>query len=467
MSKSLHWIIPHADGILAALLLGPLLGSMAWVEFFSIPLTNVTGTNAVRLVSYGIALGLLMAFAASAYERLPDNGRGSSFLRSLVLPSAALTALIFGAKALRSVGSPLIYQIGPSLFAQSYTIVLLGCGAWLTIAWLRQMEALRKAFAPAPAKRKPLRTPLADDPATDTGSQEIADDAAEKSIAIAINGHGQPPSSLGRYKILKELGRGAMGLVYLGKDPTIQRFVAIKTMRLDQIEDLNKVQEIKVRFFREAESAGRLSHPNIVTIYDAGEQDELGYIAMELVEGQSLKDWSRKPNLMPLADVVATLASVADALDYAHQQGVVHRDVKPANIMITKDRLVKVMDFGIAKMASSSKTQTDVVLGTPTYMSPEQIAGKKVDGRSDVFSLGVVLFELLTGQPPFTADNLSALLFAIAHHPHPDLQALRPELPPMFQEIVNRALQKELPQRYRRATELAQDLRACLHSLAA
>jgi len=145
--------------------------------------------------------------------------------------------------------------------------------------------------------------------------------------------------------------------------------------------------------------------------------------------------------------VVLTLAAVAEALDYAHQQGVVHRDIKPANIMITKDRLVKVMDFGIAKMASSSKTQTDMVLGTPTYMSPEQIAGKKVDGRSDVFSLGIVLFELLTGQPPFTADNLSALLFAIAHQPHPELRTLRQDLPPMFQELMNRALQKDLPQR--------------------
>ena len=245
------------------------------------------------------------------------------------------------------------------------------------------------------------------------------------------------------------------------------QLVAIKTMRLDQIDEPEKLQEVKTRFFREAESAGRLSHPNIVTIYDAGEEKELGYIAMELVEGKSLKEWSRKPNLMPLADLVQILASVADALDYAHQQGVVHRDIKPANIMITKDRLVKVMDFGIAKMASTSKTQTDVVLGTPTYMSPEQIAGKKVDGRSDVFSLGVVLFELLTGQPPFTADNLSALLFAIAHNPHPELQTLRQDLPPMFQEVLNRALQKDLPQRYRRAGEFAQDLRACLHSLAA
>ncbi len=469
MSKSLHWIIPHAAGILAALLLGPLLSGMAWVEFFSIPLTTVTGANALRLVSHGIALGLLMALAVSAYQQCPDNGRGLSFLRAIVLPSAALIVVLFGGKALRSAGSPLIFQIGPSLFVQGYSIVLVACGLWLTIVWLRHLEPLRNAFTPPPVKRRPVRTAVSEEAPVSDNSEEIAAEppAPSQNATISMNGNGQPPVSLGRYKILKELGRGAMGLVYLGKDPTIQRFVAIKTMRLDQIEEQEKVQEIKARFFREAESAGRLSHPNIVTIYDAGEQDQLGYIAMELVEGHSLKDWSRKPNLMPLSEVVQTLASVADALDYAHQQGVVHRDVKPANIMITKDRTVKVMDFGIAKMVSSSKTQTDVVLGTPTYMSPEQIAGKKVDGRSDVFSLGVVLFELLTGQPPFTADNLSALLFAIAHHPHPDVHALRPDLPPMIQEVVNRALQKELPQRYRRAGELAQDLRAVLHSLAA
>lgn len=467
MSKSLHWIIPHATGIVTALLLGPLLSGMAWVEYFSIPLTAVTGPNALRLVSQSIALGLLMALAVSTYQQLPDNGRGSSFLRTILLPSAALIVIILGGKTFRTYGSPLILQIGSSLFAQAYTVALVACGLWLTIVWLRHLEPLRNAFAPAPVKRKPVRTTVPEEPPATDPSEEIPAQPVEKSTAVAMNGHGQPPTSLGRYKILKELGRGAMGLVYLGKDPTIQRFVAIKTMRLDQIDELDKVPEIKARFFREAESAGRLSHPNIVTIYDAGEQEELGYIAMELVEGLSLKECARKPNVMPLSEIVQTIVSVAEALDYAHQQGVVHRDIKPANIMITKDRSVKVMDFGIAKVTSSSKTQTDVVLGTPTYMSPEQIAGKKVDGRSDVFSLGVVLFELLTGQPPFTADNLSALLFAIAHHPHPELHTLRPDLPPMFQEVVNRALQKELPQRYRRAGELAQDLRACLQGLAA
>ena len=468
MSKSLHWIIPHVTGILAALLAGPLLSSMAWVEFFTIPLTPIAGPSAVRLLANAIALGLVIALAVAAYQQLPDNGRGSSFFRTILFPLVALIILIFGGKALRTNGLPLVQQIGPSNFLQGYTIALVGSGLWLTVVWLRNLDFLRNAFAPPPPlKRKTTRAANDENPILADNSDEIPAQLTEKEKVPIIVPNGQPPAVLGRYKILKELGRGAMGLVYLGKDPTIQRFVAIKTMRLDQIDEAEKLQEIKSRFFREAESAGRLSHPNIVTIYDAGEEHKLGYIAMELVEGKSLKEWSRKPNLMPLSDIVQTLASVADALDYAHQQGVVHRDIKPANIMITKDRLVKVMDFGIAKMASNSKTQTDVVLGTPTYMSPEQIAGKKVDGRSDVFSLGVVLFELLTGQPPFTADNLSALLFAIAHNPHPELQTLRQDLPPMFQEVLNRTLQKDLPQRYRRAGEFAQDLRACLHSLAA
>jgi serine/threonine-protein kinase len=466
MSKHLPWIIPHAAGILAALLAGPLFSSLAWVEFFSIPLTPVTGANAVRLTTDAVALALILSLAVSAHRELPENGRGSSFFRAIVFPLATLLIVIFGGKSLRTAGLPLVQQIGSSNVLRVQTIVLVGAGFWLTAVWLRHLDMLRNAFAPPPvAKRRTARTAAEEAPEPSDSSDNIASPPSEKASAPIIN--GLPPATLGRYKILKELGRGAMGLVYLGKDPTIQRFVAIKTMRLDQINDEDKLQEVKARFFREAESAGRLSHPNIVTIYDAGEEKDLGYIAMELVEGSSLKEWSRKSNLMPVADVVQTLAAVADALDYAHQQGVVHRDIKPANIMLAKDRLVKVMDFGIAKMASTSKTQTDVVLGTPTYMSPEQIAGKKVDGRSDVFSLGIVLFELLTGQPPFTADNLSALLFAIAHHPHPELQSLRQDLPPMFQEVLNRALQKELPQRYRRAGEFAQDLRACRHSLAA
>ena len=466
MSKSWTWIAPYTFAILAVLLAGPLLSSLAVIQSVSVPYLQLSGPHAIRLVADLLALAILWVLAFAASQQIPDNGRGSSFLRNLVLPLTTLVVILFANKAFRTVGLPLIEQMGPSRFASGYAIGLVGSGLWLTAAWVLNQSSLREAFAPPSQTRRQEAQALSEDEGA-VQEEEAEAPSEPKSTAATSTINGSTPGMLGRYKVLKELGRGAMGLVYLGKDPTIQRFVAIKTMRLDHIDHDDKLQDVKARFFREAESTGRLSHPNIVTIYDAGEEDDLGYIAMELIEGTPLKQWARKPNLMPVNEVLLTVATVADALDYAHQQGVVHRDIKPANIMLTKDRVVKVMDFGIAKMASSSKTQTNIVLGTPTYMSPEQIAGKKVDGRSDIFSLGVVLFELLTGQTPFTADNLSALLFSIAHHPHPAIQTLRPDLPPMVQEIVERALQKELPHRYRRADEFARELRACLQSLAA
>jgi serine/threonine-protein kinase len=466
MSKSWTWIAPYIFAILAVLLAGPLLGSLAFVQSVSVPYLQLSGPHSVRLVANLLALAILWILAFTAFQQIQDNGRGSSFLRNLVLPLATFIVILFINKTFRSVGLPLIEQIGSSRFAWIYAIGLVGSGLWFTAAWILHRNSLREAFTP------PRRTQRQEAPALteDEDSRQETETAAPPeptNIAATLSINGYTPSMLGRYKVLKELGRGAMGLVYMGKDPTIQRFVAIKTMRLDQINHDDKLQDVKTRFFREAESTGRLSHPNIVTIYDAGEENDLGYIAMELIEGTSLKQWTREPNLMSVNEVLLTMATVADALGYAHQQGIVHRDIKPANIMLAKDHIVKVMDFGIAKMASSSKTETNIVLGTPTYMSPEQIAGKKVDGRSDIFSLGVVLFELLTGQLPFTADNVSAVLFSIAHHPHPAIQTLRPDLPPMVQEIVDRALQKELPHRYRRAEEFASELRACLQSLAA
>jgi serine/threonine-protein kinase len=466
MPKSWTWIAPYTFAILAMLLAGPLLSSLALVQTVSVPYLQLSGPHTIRLVANLISLTTLWVFAFAASQKIPENGRGSSFLRNLVLPLTTLVVILFANKTFRTVGLPVIEQVGSSRFAWGYAIGLVGSGLWLTAAWVLNRSSLREAFAPPRQIRRHEAQALSED--EDPGQEEEAEAPSEPTSTAATSTiNGYTPSMLGRYKVLKELGRGAMGLVYLGKDPTIQRFVAIKTMRLDHIDNDDKLQDVKARFFREAESTGRLSHPNIVTIYDAGEEDDLGYIAMELIEGTPLTQWARKPNLMPVNEVLLTVATVADALDYAHQQDVVHRDIKPANIMLTKDRVVKVMDFGIAKMASSRKSHTDIVLGTPTYMSPEQIAGKKVDGRSDIFSLGVVLFELLTGQLPFTADNLSAVLFSIAHHPHPAIQTLRPDLPPMVQAIVDRALQKELPHRYRRAEEVANELRACLQSLAA
>jgi serine/threonine-protein kinase len=465
MSKSWTWIAPYIFAILAVLLAGPILSSLTVAQSVSLPYVQLSGAHAIRLSANLLALAILWILAFAASQHIPDNDRGSTFIRNIVLPLATLIVIFFVNKTFRTIGLPLIEQIGSARFTWGYAIGL-GCsGLWITAAWLLHWSSLCKAFVPPSRTRRQDEHAHAED---DDAEQEAAEPSWEPTSTVAMpTTAASTPSMLGRYKVLKELGRGAMGLVYLGKDPTIQRFVAIKTMRLDQIDDDDKLQDVKARFFREAESTGRLSHPNIVTIYDAGEEGDLGYIAMELIEGTPLKEWARKPNLMSVNEVLLTVATVADALDYAHQQGVVHRDIKPANIMFTKDRVVKVMDFGIAKMASSSKTQTNIVLGTPTYMSPEQIAGKKVDGRSDIFSLGVVLFELLTGQLPFTADNLSAVLFSIAHHPHPAIQTLRQDLPPMVQEILDRALQKELPHRYRRADEFAGELRACLQSLAA
>ena len=467
MSKSWACLAPYIFAILAVLMAGPLLSSLALVQSVSVPYVTLSGPHVIRLIAHLLALGILWALGFAASQYIQDNGRGSQFLRRLVLPLTTLVVILFANKALRTVGLPLIEQIGPARFAMGYAIGLAGCGLWLTATWILNWSSLREAVAPPRHTRRQEGQTLSED--EDTGQQQDEAEAPSEPTSTAVTSTigGGAPGMLGRYRVLKELGRGAMGLVYLGKDPTIQRFVAIKTMRLDHIDHDDKLQEVKARFFLEAESTGRLSHPNIVTIYDAGEENDLGYIAMELVEGTSLSQWARKPNLMPVNEVLLTIATVADALDYAHQQGVVHRDIKPANVMLTKDRVVKVMDFGIAKMASSSKTHKNIVLGTPTYMSPEQIAGKKVDGRTDIFSLGVVLFELLTGHLPFTGDNLSAVLFSIAHHPHPAIQTLRPDLPPMVQEIVDRALQKELPHRYRRADEFADELRACLQSLAA
>ena len=280
---------------------------------------------------------------------------------------------------------------------------------------------------------------------------------------ILVESIGVNPT-LGRYEILKELGRGAMGIVYLGRDPKIQRPVAIKTFRLDEV-DPTELANVKDRFFREAESAGQLSHPNIVTIYDAGEDHDLAYIAMEVLEGRDLKEWCRQDHLLPLKRVLEIVAKVAEALDYAHTQGIVHRDIKPANLMMLKDGTVKITDFGIARVMASSKTSTGVLLGTPNYMSPEQVNGTKIDGRSDVFSLGVVLFELLTGEKPFQGENVTTLMFQIANQRHEVLAHFRPDLPSECQVIIDRALQKNVDQRYQRGQELARALRQCMQDI--
>ena len=283
--------------------------------------------------------------------------------------------------------------------------------------------------------------------------------------ALLITGGAKP--TLGRYEIIKELGKGAMGTVYLGRDPKINRDVAIKTMALSQEFEADELQEVKERFFREAETAGRLNHPNIVTIYDAGEEHDLAYIAMELLSGTDLSPFTKPGKLMPPVAALKICGKVAEALHYAHAHGVVHRDIKPANIMLLKDKTVKVTDFGIARVTASSKTKTGVVLGTPSYMSPEQLSGKHVDGRSDLFSLGAMLYELLTGVRPFRGDSMATLMFQIANEPHPDIREHRPELPEEVARLIDRMLAKKAEDRVATGGEVVRAIIECLKAFPA
>jgi len=278
--------------------------------------------------------------------------------------------------------------------------------------------------------------------------------------SLLITGGAKP--TLGRYEILKELGKGAMGTVYQGRDPKINRDVAIKTMALSQEFEANELQDVKDRFFREAETAGRLNHPNIVTIYDAGEEHDLAFIAMELLSGTDLSPFTKPDKLVPSIAALKICGKVAEALHYAHDQGVVHRDIKPANIMLLKDKTVKVTDFGIARITASSKTKTGVVLGTPSYMSPEQLSGKHVDGRSDLFSLGAMLYEMLTGVRPFRGDSMATLMFQIANEPHPDIREHKPDLPENVAVLINKLLAKDAEARLATGMEVVHEIIRCL-----
>jgi CHASE2 domain-containing sensor protein len=287
--------------------------------------------------------------------------------------------------------------------------------------------------------------------------------AAKKETSFLLQ-NGATKPTLGRYEILQELGQGAMGTVYLGKDPSINREVAIKTVTYADIA-ADELSDVKARFFREAEAAGKLSHPNIVTIYDMGEDYDMAYIAMELLKGNDLTHYCRKGNLLPVKRVLKLVGAVAEALGYAHSQEVVHRDIKPANIILVEDDQVKVADFGIARVMSSSNTQTGIIFGTPNYMSPEQVAGKKVDGRSDLFSLGVVFYELLTGEKPFKGDSMTALLYAVSNTEYVPLIDVAPKTAPCCVEIVEKLLAKGVSKRYQTAAMVIKDIQVCMETL--
>jgi len=268
-------------------------------------------------------------------------------------------------------------------------------------------------------------------------------------------------SHLGRYEVVGELGQGAMGVVYKATDPLIDRIVAIKTITLSLAQD--EREEYEARFYQEAKAAGRLSHPNIVTIFDVGRSGDIAYIAMEFLQGRELRDILNDEQQLPVDQVIDIVAQVALGLAYAHEHGIVHRDVKPSNIMVLRDGHAKITDFGIARMASAAvRTQTGMVLGSPKYMSPEQVMGKLTDQRSDIFSLGVMLYEMLTGQPPFLGENVNAIMYQTLNAIPQPPSSLNPAVPDMLNFIVAKALAKDIENRYQNARDLASDLRACL-----
>jgi serine/threonine protein kinase len=265
---------------------------------------------------------------------------------------------------------------------------------------------------------------------------------------------------LGRYEIIEELGRGAMGVIYKARDPVIGRYVAIKTIRLGDFTDSAHVAELHARLMREAQSAGVLSHPNIITIFDVGEEEGLAYFAMELVEGATLEHIVEGEQRLDESAIVSIARQTADALGFAHQRGIVHRDIKPANIMLTQDGRVKVADFGIAKVGSTKMTQTGMLLGSPSYMAPEHFLGQPLDGRSDIFALGILLYELITGQPPFAAENLGTLSYKIVHEdPVPPIK-LKPGMNPRLNALVVKALARDPAARFQTASEMCAALDA-------
>ena len=283
-----------------------------------------------------------------------------------------------------------------------------------------------------------------------------------------LSGDGTQKPRLGRYELEREIGKGAMGTVYLGKDPRIGRVVAIKTMPLNAEFEGHELDEMRERFFREAQAAGRLNHPSIVTVYDVGEEHDLAYMAMDLLAGVSLDKHVKPDTLLEWDDAFMVCIQVAEALDYAHSQKVVHRDIKPANIIWDPaQKRAKLTDFGVACLIDASKTKTGTVLGSPSYMSPEQVAGQHVDGRSDIFSLGVMMYQLFAGELPFRAPMLTALMYKIANEKHPDIRNYNPRLAPCVGAIVNTALQKDPAKRFPTAGKFADALKMCRKQKAA
>jgi len=266
---------------------------------------------------------------------------------------------------------------------------------------------------------------------------------------------------IGKYKILETLGQGAMGIVYRALDPDIDREVAIKTIRFDMITDESGKSDIMKRFMREAQAVGKLEHPNIVTIYDVGREKDLTYIVMQVIDGESLKEIIESGKKYSITEVIQIMHCLCDSLGYAHNQGVVHRDVKPANILIDRKDKIHLVDFGVARIEMSNMTTLGTVLGTPSYMAPEQVMGSPADNRADIFALGVILFELLAGRRPFEGDRITTVIYKIAHEEPPFLSEVKDESLKIFEPVIKKALAKDPKDRYQTCFKFMEDLQKC------
>lgn len=334
---------------------------------------------------------------------------------------------------------------------------------------MHTQDELRKQSTEVPAETSHSETDMV--PENPTGQFEHSprlfeteeQQAAQDALA-ALKEYKHPsstdktPLAFGRYQVIETLGRGAMGTVYKGKDPAIDRLVALKTIRLDKIADASEIDELRERLTREAKAAGNLSHPNIVTIYDVGQDGDVQYIAMEYLEGYTLEQIIARKLELNFRIAANIVLQVCSALSYAHRHNIVHRDIKPANIMVLDGFHIKVMDFGIAHFESSSLTKTGIAMGTPNYISPEQLRGEEVTKSSDIFSLGVVFYEILTGKKPFTGDNISNIIMKILEEDPPVPSTYSEKIPPMFDIIVKKALKKNPYDRYHSADEMSRAL---------
>lgn len=401
----------------------------------------------------GAAINLIMVFVAFLFvsdyvdyflSSLLPLSQEAKFSVKILFRLIAISVLSFGGLRffLSQPTGKVVRQAAPAPGTESVETV--DADQFDTLVQER-MKEVEGPPTPAPAQ----------EPAAETGGDDT----------VVVQEPAPPTPALGRYEILEELGRGAMGIVYKGRDPKLGRLTAIKTIRFTDDFEEEEVEKIKEQFYREAEVVAKLSHPNIVTIYDVGEDFDLSYLAMEYLEGESLERYARKENLLPIRRCIDVVAQVCDALDYAHNRDIVHRDIKPANIMILKNGLVKVTDFGIARATAASKTRTGVIKGTPYYMSPEQISGMKVDGCSDIFSLGIVFYQLLTGELPFGGENLAAIMYQITTvQPEPPTK-YNPKIYKAALAILNRALEKPLDKRYRSAKQMGDHLKLLAQKL--